>query len=99
MPNSLLEALASGVPVVSTDVGGIPYVVRHGETALLVPAGDHEAMADAVLQVLRDSELAARLRASGLQAAKNYAWPRVREGLFDAYARALGMPSRAVLTP
>jgi glycosyltransferase involved in cell wall biosynthesis len=92
MPNSILEALASGVPVVSTDAGGIPHLVRNDHTALLVPPGDPEAMAAAVLRVLRDTGLAARLRAQGRQAAQAYAWPRVRDLLFTVYARALGIP-------
>ena len=62
MPNSVLEALACGLPVVSTRVGGVPYIVRDGVTALLVDAGDAEAMAAAVLRLLRDAELAARAR-------------------------------------
>ena len=45
----ILEALASGVPIVSTDVGGVPYMVEHGKTALLVPVQDPEAMARAIL--------------------------------------------------
>ena len=53
---SALEALASGVPVVASDVGGLPEVVRHEETGLLVPLGDVEAMASAAVGILRDSD-------------------------------------------
>jgi N-acetyl-alpha-D-glucosaminyl L-malate synthase BshA len=49
-----LEALASGVPVVATRVGGLPEVVRHGETGWLVPVGDPPALAEAVLKLLAD---------------------------------------------
>lgn len=49
-----LEALASGVPVVATDVGGLPEVVRHAETGWLVPAGNPPALAVAILRLLAD---------------------------------------------
>ncbi len=54
MPISVLEALASGVPVVTTNVGGVPYLVEHEKTALLVPPQNPEAMAEAVLLLLND---------------------------------------------
>lgn len=90
MPNSLLEALASGVPVVSTNVGGITYLVEDGRTALLVPPGDPTAMADAVLRLHADLALAEHLRAAGLESVAHYSWPKVRATLFEAYERARG---------
>jgi N-acetyl-alpha-D-glucosaminyl L-malate synthase BshA len=51
---SALEALASGTPVIGTNVGGLPEVVRHGETGMLFPVGDVEAMADAGIALLKD---------------------------------------------
>lgn len=56
-PNALLEAMAARVPVVATAVGGVPEIVTHGETALLVPPSDAGALADALAQALgRDEE-------------------------------------------
>src|SRR6185436_13772839 len=49
---SALEALATGVPVIATNVGGVPEVVRHGETGMLCPVGDVDAMGDAAVQIL-----------------------------------------------
>ena len=89
MPNSILEALASGVPVVSTDVGGVPYLVQHEKTALLVPVRDADAMAEAVIKVLETPELAAHLVTSGLAEIQQYTWPNVREGLQSVYSEAL----------
>jgi len=63
-PVSLIEALAAGRPVVSTDVGGVADVVRNEETGLLVPAGEVEALADAILLLARDDELRARFAAA-----------------------------------
>src|SRR5207237_5998703 len=62
LPNVVLEAFAAGVPVVATAVGGTPEVVEDGVNGRLVPAGDTEALADAILDVLFCEE---RLRAMG----------------------------------
>jgi glycosyltransferase involved in cell wall biosynthesis len=59
-PNALLEAMSAGVPVVATNVGGIPEIVTDGESALLVPAGDVESMAAAMAKLLTDTSLAQR---------------------------------------
>ena len=86
-PISLLEAMASGVPIVSTNVGGIPHLVQHEVTALLVPPSQPAALANAVLRVLDDPALASRLRSAGLEEVQGYAWPRVRSVLLGVYAR------------
>jgi glycosyltransferase involved in cell wall biosynthesis len=90
MPISLLEALASGLPIVSTDAGGIPHLVEHGRTALLVPIGDATAMAEAAIRVFKDRELAENMRAAGLETVKQYAWNTVRRKWLDVYGELLG---------
>lgn len=88
MPNSVLEAMASGVPVVSTDVGGVPFLVRHDDTALLVPPGDDRAMAAAILRVIEDRSLALGLRERALEDVRRYTWEQVSPRLLNAYALA-----------
>lgn len=89
MPNSVLEAYASGVPVVSTQVGGVPYIVTEGVTGLMVPPSDPNAMAAALLRLLRDPELALTLRRAGPQEAQKYSWTAVRGTLLSLYRRLL----------
>jgi len=63
-PYVLLEAMAANLPIVATAVGGVPEIVKNNQTALLVPASDPQAMADAIARVLGDEQLAQRLAAS-----------------------------------
>ncbi len=67
---AILEAMASGRPVVATAVGGIPEVVVHGETGLLVPPGDPVALADALHELLTHPERARALGARGQERAR-----------------------------
>jgi len=95
MPISILEAFASGVPVASTAAGGIPDIVENGVSGRLVPIGDDAAMAQAVIGILGDSELAAGLRQAGLTEAARYGWSAVRTQWLDAYCRAAASRGKA----
>jgi glycosyltransferase involved in cell wall biosynthesis len=63
---SLLDAMACGRPIVATTAGGMPEVVQDGVTGILVPPRDHPAMAEAVVRLLKDEALRARMGAAGL---------------------------------
>jgi len=65
IPNVLLEAMAAGVPVVSTPISGIPEVIRSGYNGLLTPERDAQALASTIAELLDDSILGERLRSSG----------------------------------
>lgn len=91
MPVSVVEAAAFGLPVVATRVGGIPYLLSDGETGLLTPDADAEAMAAAVRRLLHEPGLAAQLSANGRALAENCAWEPVKaqwEALFQELAHA-----------
>lgn len=73
-PVSVLEAMACGLCVVNTNVGGIPYLLEHGKDALLVPPNDPEAMAAAVRRILTEPGLAARLSRNARRKAEQFDW-------------------------
>ena len=92
------KALASGVAVVSTNVGGVPYLVEDGKTALLVPPASPEPMAAAILRVLDDPALALALRSAGLLAVQQYTWASVRPRLLQVYRSVLATPPPNAVT-
>jgi glycosyltransferase involved in cell wall biosynthesis len=86
MPVTLVEAAAFGTPIVSTDVGGVPDLVHHRETALLVPPRDPDALAVAVLELLADPDLAGQLSTAARQVAEASSWARVLPAWLDVFA-------------
>jgi len=85
MPVSVLEAFASGTPVVSTAPEGMRYLVEHGRTGLLSEPGEAPALAENVLRLLRDPLLAARLSTNGFAQLRQYRWDTVREQWLSIY--------------
>jgi glycosyltransferase involved in cell wall biosynthesis len=84
-PNSILEAFASGLPVVTTNVGGVRHLVVHEQNGLLVPPKDPHAMALAAIRLLDDPGLAPRLAEEGRRSVEGFTWPRMRDALYRAY--------------
>jgi glycosyltransferase-like protein len=85
-----LEALACELPVVASDIESLATFLRHGRSALLVPAGDSEALAQALARLARDGAERARLRAGGREVAAAYSWERAAVEHERAYAELLG---------
>jgi glycosyltransferase involved in cell wall biosynthesis len=83
MPHTLLEALAVGTPVVATDVGGVPEVVRDGENGLLVPARDVDALAAAIERLARDDQLRAALTAAAAPSVAELSEERILSRIVD----------------
>lgn len=76
-PLSVLEAMACGLGVVSTNVGGIPYLLNDRQDSLLVPPADPAAMAAAVTELLTNPDLASRLAASARRTAEQFGWSSI----------------------
>jgi glycosyltransferase involved in cell wall biosynthesis len=93
MPISVLEAYASGLPVVATAAGGVPAMLTHGEHGLLTRLDDHAAIAAGVLRLLDDPLLVARLTAQARAQCESYTWPAVRGLWLDAYRSVLDRPA------
>lgn len=92
MPGSIIEAFASGLPVITTNVGGIPYIVEDEKTGLLIQRGDHQTMAAKAIRLLRDANFARKLVRNAHTQCRKYAWESVRGEwlkLYDETARAI----------
>lgn len=93
MPGSVIECMATGVLVVTTDAGGIPYIATHEETCLMIPRNDHAAMAAAAFRLLADEELAVGIARRARASSRRFTWEVVRDEwlklYFEVAARAV----------
>jgi glycosyltransferase involved in cell wall biosynthesis len=85
-PGVVIHALGLGVPVIGSDKGGIPELVRHGENGLLVPPGDVDAWEAAMQRLLQDSALREELRANAAKQAKDFDQDTIGRKIFDFMA-------------
>jgi L-malate glycosyltransferase len=85
MPVALIEAFYAGLPVVTTDAGGIPYIVRDRESGLLAPKRDVNALAAALGEVIDDADLRQKIMDGGRAFAQECSWPRVKRQWANAY--------------
>jgi glycosyltransferase involved in cell wall biosynthesis len=96
MPTSVLEAYASGLPVVATDAGGVPAILTHAQTGLLAPIDDHLAIAARVLLLLEQPGIARELAQNALAMCQSFTWAHVRGQWLSHYqqlAQSRAMPA------
>ena len=87
-PVSVVEAMALGLPVVSTGVGGMPYLIEHGKDGLLSPDADEAAMIRHLQRLLTDPDLAASISRNARQKAENFDWKMVEKQWLELLHKA-----------
>ena len=93
----LLEAMACGVPVVGSNVGGIPDIIKHGETGLLAAEKDPEDLADKILKLLDDKRLRKRVIENGLKLVReNFSWDVIAEKFLQVYKEVMQNGKRSL---
>ena len=86
MPGSIIEAFAAGVVVVSTDVGGIPYMVENKVTGLLCGINQFEALGNAMLQVVDNPQQSCQMTKNAMQQIKKLEWHMIKQEWLQLYA-------------
>ena len=83
-----LEAMACGTPVIASEVGGLAYLVRDGETGFTIPAEEPETLCDKLSWLLNDRELHEKMSTQAAEYAKDYAWAKIAAQIVDVYKQA-----------
>lgn len=86
---ALVEAMAAGLPVVSTTVGGIPYVVMNEESGLLSAYRDIDSFAHNIIRLLDDKDLRDKMAQSAREIAQNYSWTNIAQAIETLYGRVI----------
>jgi L-malate glycosyltransferase len=99
-PLSILEAFACGLPIVTTDAGGIPDMVETGKTALVVKSGDYQAISQAAIRLLEEPELAENIIRQAREECRKYTWKSVKAEWIELYqqiANQKAKPERVIV--
>lgn len=80
-----LEAMACGTPVIASEVGGLAYLVRDGETGFTIPAEEPDALCEKLTWLLNDSELHEKMSRQAAEYAQDYAWEKIAKQIVDVY--------------
>ena len=95
-PNAILEAMAAGLPVIASKLGGIPEVIRNGETGLLVPAGDLDALTETLLKLRSDPSLRAAIGQAGQNSVReNHSIHSLIERTLQVYEKLLSRKGKS----
>ncbi|MFC1871161.1 glycosyltransferase family 4 protein [Chloroflexota bacterium] len=87
-PNVLLEAMAAGLPIVATRVGGVPEIVTDGQNGFLAAAKDSQQLADKISLLLKDEDIRKQLYTNNIEKAKQHNWSKVVTALEQVYLKA-----------
>ncbi len=86
---AVLEAQAAGIPVIATNVGGIPDFIRNGETGILIEPQDHEAIAQSVIKVFSDSNFSQNLVENAKRHLGKYDWDNIAQKIDQIYQKLI----------
>ena len=84
-----LEAMACGTPVIASEVGGLAYLVRDGETGFTIPAEEPDTLCEKLTWLLTDGELHAKMSRQAAEYAKDYAWENIAKQILEVYKELL----------
>ena len=88
-PISIMEAMAAGLPIVATKVGGNPYLIKEGENGLLVEEKNSELLAKAMIKLIGDENLRQNMREKNIEEIKQKDWPLIAKQITDLYINDL----------
>jgi len=93
-----LEAMACGTPVIASEVGGLAYLVRDGETGFTIPAEEPDTLCDKLAWLLNDPELHAKMSAQAAEYAQDYAWEKIARQIVGVYEGLVENNSERVIS-
>ena len=80
-----LEAMASGIPLVGSNLGGIPDIIKEGENGLLAKPCDHQSLANSLLTLLKDNDLRHKMGNKGRKMVTDYSWDKIAKTTENLY--------------